>query len=279
MANQIHGRGLAHARLAHQPDHLPRFDVQVDLVQHRLALVVPKRHVLEPDVAFDAGHGHGIGILIRLGRGVDNLKNALGAGNRARHPGVDHPEPLQRPVEQHHIAVKRHQRAQGQLPVDHLQPAVIPHDQHPRRGEQGHRLVENAPVDFGGDADARQFVVALFEHADFLLFLCERLDHANAGEGLVDPRHRLGPRLHPAREKLPHAPVKRISPNHDQGNGNEHQNRQGPTHHQQRDEDAHQHHGLDHQIGQAIHQKLLQAIAVTRHARHHRAHLPLVVKL
>ena len=184
-------------------------------MKHGLALVVSKCNVIERHASFNIGHRHGIGITIRFRGRIDNLKNALSTGHCTRHPGIDHPKPFQRTVEQHHIAVKSHQSAERQLPIDHLQPPVIPHNNHASRRQQGHRFVKNAPVDLCGNADARQFIIAPFEHPNFLLFLCKCLHHANARERFIDPRHSVRPRLHPTGKKFSHSPIKRISPDHD----------------------------------------------------------------
>ena len=50
--DEVDGGGLAHAGLADQPDHLPWFQVDIDIMEHRLALVISEGHILELNAAF-----------------------------------------------------------------------------------------------------------------------------------------------------------------------------------------------------------------------------------
>ena len=130
----------------------------------------------------------GIGIAERLGAGIDHLKNALGTGEGADHEAVEVAEPLERPVEHPQVGDEGHQLAQTQLRPEDLTSAKIPDE----KGAEAHEEVgdheEDQPAAFGADADVPQGAVAAVEAASFAALLSKRLDHADAGNRLVEMR-------------------------------------------------------------------------------------------
>ena len=73
---------LARAGWADQGDGLAGLGGQVDLLQHRLACLVCKAHIVERDLALDLGQRFGVRQIGHRRLVVQHLEDALGPGQR-----------------------------------------------------------------------------------------------------------------------------------------------------------------------------------------------------
>ncbi len=277
--DQVHGGGLAHAGLAHQADHLPRRHVEVDLLEHGLALVVAEGDLPEGHPPLRVGHRDRVRVLVGLRGGVDDLEDALGPGEGPRHPGVDLAEPLEGAVEEPHVGVERQEGAQGQVSPDDLLPPEQPDGRHAEAGHQARGGEEDGPVAVRLHAHLLHRGVPSLELLDLAGLLRERLDHADAGQGLIHPRGEFGPGLPPLVEVASHPLPEEDAPGQQEGDGDQDVEGEPPAHVEQEPQDAEEHQAVDHEVGEALHQELLEHAGVPRDAGHDGPDLPLVVEL
>ena len=276
---QADGGSFTHPGLAHQADHLARLHVEVEVIEHRLALVVAEAHLAQGHPPFDERHGHRIGVFVRLGRGVEDLEDPLGAGKGPGHPGIDLAEPLYGSVEQPHIAVEGQQGADAQGTAQDLAAPKVPDDGHPHAADQVHGGEEDEPVAFGLHADPHQLVIALVEFGDLARLLGKGLDHPDAREHLVQAGRQVRPALAGLVEKAAHALPEEHAPGQEQRHRHQDVEGQLPAHIEQEAEDAHQHQAVEDQVGHTLDQEVLQHARILGHPRHQGAHLAFVVEL
>ncbi len=147
-AQQVDDGGLAAAGGAHQGDGLAGLDVQVEVLDHRLVVLIPEVHMVENDVAADGARVNGIRLVLDLGRGIDQLEDALGRGQRVLHLGEDARQVLDRPHHEGHVGDEGLDAADGDAFKVDLRAAVPDdaadgeggddlHDRQEERGQPG----------------------------------------------------------------------------------------------------------------------------------------------
>ena len=84
---------LAAAGRAQQGDSLARLGAEIDIAQHWVAaLEVAEGHVFKGDTALDLVQRNGVRLVLHIVVGVEDLKDARGAGRRLGHQGDDEPQ-------------------------------------------------------------------------------------------------------------------------------------------------------------------------------------------
>ncbi len=183
-------RRLARAGGADDRDRRPSGEIEGEALEHGAGRVVAEPDGVEPNVPrrLHLGQGQGVGRVghDRLGR--QHLVDALerGGGSLSRRDG--HAERPQRPDEQGHVGVERHELADGHLAVDDLVTADEEHEHQADAGQDVHQRDVHA-------ADARR----LERHAADVVGLrpqllrldalgAEPLHDADAGHALLHHR-------------------------------------------------------------------------------------------
>ena len=248
-------------------------------MQHRLALIVAESHPVEVHLALHRGHRHRVGILVGLGRRIDDLENPLGPGKGPGHPRIDFGKPLHRPVDQPHIGVDCQQGADTQFVAEDFGTTEIPDDEYAESRNQAHGRPQRHPVAGSAARDHGQVFVVLLESRQLARLLSARLDHADPVQRLVEPGSQLRPAAAVLVEHLAHPPPEQDAPEQRQRHRDQHQQRDLPAHRKQKADDSDDHQALYNQIGQAIDEKILHHLGIARHPRDQPSGRTLVVKL
>ncbi len=128
-ARQQAGRGrLPAAGSAHQRDGLARTHVEVEPVEHRRAVRVVERHVVEVHVAAALDEVDRAGTIDDVGLLVEHLVDALGRRRRPLAHHQDHAELAERRLQHQHVGVEGDDVAHRCPPVDDEVAAVEEHD-------------------------------------------------------------------------------------------------------------------------------------------------------
>ena len=211
---QLHERGLARARRAHQRDRRARLDRQRDVAQGVRTRPVAEGHVAQLHAPAPRRQRRGAADDRRLA--VEDLEQPRARRGRAlRHAERDAEHP-HRPDQHQQVRVEGGEVAQRQRPVDDLAPAhEQDHGQADVRQEGQERVVERALA--RGDhrlvEDARHIAAEALELARLGR---EGLDHAHAGDVLLDVRGDLGDPLLDLLQRRPRAaPVARGHDDHE----------------------------------------------------------------
>ena len=186
---------------------------------------------------------------------------------------------LQRSVDHPHVGVEGQQCSERQFLGQHFLSAEIPDDDHTKPGKEGDGGEEDRAIDARLDADIGDLPIQNPKGIDLPLLLRKRFDHPNTRQRLSDPIRQIRPCLTPPREESTHAFPEHDTLSKDEGHRNQRVHRQFPAHVEQEAENPEDHHAIDQQIRQAIHEKVLEATGVSCHTRHESTHLPLVVEL
>ncbi len=195
---QVDQRRLAGPGVADDRQPLARLGRERHTLQdplRRFSVVLVARLVIgEPDVAeLDGPLGRG-GQGARTRRvghrrlHVDQLEDALGAGHGALQDVELLGQVLNRTIEPAHVLEKRGDDAHGQRALQHVQSAV-PEDE--RHGDGGHQLddrPEQRVVSDRSQVGLQVFGVDLLELAELGALAAEELDHAHAGDPLLQKR-------------------------------------------------------------------------------------------
>ena len=193
--NQVHQRGFAGARFAHDRDGFPFFDIQIDIEQDLPAVVVAETDIAEADflaetIQFGRLHGLLDGIvgfedLVDAFHGCESFRDGV-AGLRELFQRVDDA------VQDDHV-VDEGRRVDGRV-VREDERAAEPEDDADHDGAQtlAHRVSRSL-----ADGDAVQFAPHGSRHpveaAGHAFLGIEGLDDAQAAEGLFDLRHGIAP--------------------------------------------------------------------------------------
>ena len=218
-ARQQPRRGrLAAAGATDDRDRLARPEVQVEVVEHRRAVGVLERHVVEVHVAAALDEVDRARAIDHVGLLVEHLVDALRRRRRALTHHQDHAELAERRLQHQHVGVERDDVADRRLPVDGEVPAVEEHD---RLAEAGQVLEQRRPL--GPDVGVLH-VRPLGAHRragqvlQLLVLGRERLHHAHAVDVLVDDGGDVGEaRLDEPRHRehlLPHAHADDVDERH-----------------------------------------------------------------
>ena len=190
---QRHERGLARAHRAHERHRAPGLDLEIDVMQRRLARAgegqadVAERH---PSGAVRQRRR-----VLRAGdrrRAVEDLEDPRARRGRALRRAEHVPERAHRRDQHQQIRVERRELADRQRSVDHVAPADQQDQGQPQVREEadqrrvarldprrGHLLVEHAHH-------------RVLEALELAVLLGECLDHADAGDVLLRIRGQLG---------------------------------------------------------------------------------------
>ncbi len=202
--------GLAHAGRPHQCDDAVGRDLQVDLLQHRVALTVTEVHVAERQgAARTAGQCDRVRGLRHLRLLLQQLGHPVTAGQRllnALPRAAQHAHGL---VEEIQIKEKRHQVGDGESLLESQPPAEVDHhngaqrrseiDERFKGRHQPQRLQERIPVAVDMRTDAQRLA--------FLLGEC--LDLPDAGEVIVQRSIQFAQLRLPLAEGRPHVAAQR----------------------------------------------------------------------
>ena len=125
---------LARAGRADERERLARRDVQVEPVEHGAVALVAEAHAVEPDVAA-RGCSSSTGCRGSRSCGSASSTSVIRAARgerllQRRHALAEH---AQRPDEHHHVGVEGHERADGQVAVDHAAAAEPEHGRDPEQ--------------------------------------------------------------------------------------------------------------------------------------------------
>ena len=140
--DQIDDGALARARRPEQRHGLPWLGDEADSLQHRLLVTkVAEGDVLERNPAPNRRQLLGSRLVLYFDRGVQDLKDTLGASSSLRHGHDDHTQHDHREHGHHQIALKGHEFADGQSTGDRLIATSPDHGQCAQVGQsedQGH---------------------------------------------------------------------------------------------------------------------------------------------
>lgn len=255
------------------------FDVQVDPFQRLTAFDVFEHDVVQPDVAFDFRHRHGVRLIVDARLLVDELEDPLGRSHRDQQLIVHLAETVDRLPEAADVTRKGDQEADGQLVMLDQISAEPEQDQRtdPARNfdQRPETLVE------GGSPVPRFFAVHVHfvKELDVFLLLRKRLGHADPLDRFVqvgvDPRV-FHPHVLPSPADFD--PQFGRYEKHDRHGQNDRQP-QLPVDQKQNDDDAHQLHAVDHQVDDAVRKQLLQRVDVIRDAHEHRSRRTFIEKV
>src|SRR5438445_4747114 len=126
--NEVYERTLARAGLPHDADDLARPGVEGDPLEHGLARLEAKRHVLEPHLAPRALEVARPRAVLDIGPRVKDLEDPLRRGQRARDLSDEEPEAARGPDEAGEVIVEGDDRPHCQRTVDGEAAAVPDHD-------------------------------------------------------------------------------------------------------------------------------------------------------
>ena len=266
-ADQVGERRFARAARAHQPDHLPRLDGQVDTVKHfagAVAEVDPRN--LDPPL--DAAELHRPRGLRNRRLAVEDLEDPLGARRRPLRGGHHANHRFDTAVEPGDVGEKRGQGADRHARGEHEPGAAGPDHQQADLADQAHDRARERPDDVDTVVGVEHAVVGRDEPVDLAGFLGEGLDDADARDGVgqhaghVTPGH-AGPG-EAAAEPLPHGVDQ---PDHER-EGDERENRQQRV---EPDEDGRregQEHHVRCELDQVHRQEGVDLVGVAAHSRH-----------
>jgi hypothetical protein len=204
---QLDQRGLARAGRADERHRGARLDHEVDVVEDLLGLLgVAERDVVELHPAAALGQLGCVGRGGQARRAVEHLEQPRARRRRALGQPERDPELAHRPDQHQQVGVEGGEVAQRQRPVHHLAPADEQDDgQAEVRQEADERVVEGAQprgrhvlVEHARDRAA--------EAAHLALLGGEGLDHAHAGDVLLDVGRQLGDPLLDLLQRGPRAP-------------------------------------------------------------------------
>ena len=191
-----HGR-LAGPGRAHEGDRGARLDGEVEAVEDRVGVVVAEADVGEADAARALGGGAGRQRL-RMGRvgddglGREHLVDPFEGGGGALRPGHRHADRPQRPHQQRHVGVERHEAADAERSLRDQVAADAQHQDEPDRRHEVDRG-QVVPADPRGPQRGGPDVLGLPGELGQLHGLRpEALHHAHARHGLLDHGRHLG---------------------------------------------------------------------------------------
>ncbi len=183
---QQRDRRLSRAARADECDGLPRHDMQLEAVEHVLALRVTELHVREVDIARDRRKLDGVVALDDLRIRIEQVEDSLAAGTGLLADRDEHGEHAGRRHELNHVRREREEGSERDVPLDG-QPAT--EGQHCDLCEHWDRLQQRCVPRLQLDETntrAVQVLAGVGEMAEFALLLAEALHDAHAGHGFVD---------------------------------------------------------------------------------------------
>ncbi len=179
-ADQVHECRLAAAAVTDNTDLFARPDDEVDLLEYRSMPLVAKRNIVESDLAASVWQGLGPRRVVRVGRRIQQLEDALTSGQEAGQPGRQLRESGKGSVKHGEIGEKRHQRAQGHRARQHIAASDVPDDQAPETKDQSHDGRERSGGFFDSDARPPQVFARTVKAVELSRFLGKGLDHPDA---------------------------------------------------------------------------------------------------
>ena len=233
-------RRLAAAGRADQRHRAARLDRQVDVGQHRPALLVGEGDAVEPDQSRAVGQRPGVRQLDDVALHVQHLEDPLAGGHRPlvlADPHADHP---QRHDQQQQVGVDGEEVAQRQIALDHLVAADQQHSGDRQAGQGRHRRHVAGLQPGGPDALPEDPLGAAAEAGGLVLLLGERLDHPHADHVLLGLGGHIGhPLLHLLEDGVADPRVAVGHHHQHRGDGDRDQHQLDV---QQRERDQHDHH-------------------------------------
>mmetsp|Transcript_21531 Transcript_21531/g.83650 ORF Transcript_21531/g.83650 Transcript_21531/m.83650 type:complete len:653 (-) Transcript_21531:1654-3612(-) len=172
-------RALARAAVAHQPHHLARADVQVQVADDR-ARAVAEMHPLHRDRALDIAERQRLRRVGHVGDMVQDVEDALGTGRGLLRDGHDAAHRVEAAVEAADIGQKGGQRAHRDALVGDQPDAHAPDHQQAHLGQQRDAGREQAPGAVQPVIDLQVLRIGFAKPRGFAFLLSEGLDDADA---------------------------------------------------------------------------------------------------
>ena len=184
-AQQVDDGGLAAAGGTHQGDGLAGLDVQVEVLDDRHFILVPEMHMLKDDIAADGARVDGVGLVLDLGRGIDQGEDALGRSQRALHFGEHARQVLDGPHHEGHVGKKGLDAADADAFKIGLRAAVPDDAADGEGGDDLHDRQEERAQPGGAVAGLVHLAGLQLEFVQVAVLAPQRLDHAHAADVLV----------------------------------------------------------------------------------------------
>ena len=183
---------LARAGGADEGERLARRDVQVEPVEHEAVALVAEADAIEPDVTLRVELDR-MARLAQLRLGLEHFRDPAARGEcllQRRHALAEH---AQRPDEHHHVSVEGHERADGQIAVDHAAAADPEHGGDPEQRQHLEHRDEDRVEPREREGAVHDLDAAAAEPSGQRVAGAEPFDDADPADGLLDERRRLGP--------------------------------------------------------------------------------------
>ena len=292
--HEVGERRLAAAGVADEGDGVTGRDLEAHASQHRPV------DVAEPDVVEGDGAGRPRGLhrargdelrrrqpervpqrlrvrlLRHLERRVQHFVDPLAAGDRPLRQAGEPADDLRRVHEHHQVAVEGDQRAEAEVPLDHLPAAVVQQEGDGEVGDEGDERDVDGPHARRRDARLEDLVAAVAELDELVVLAREDAHDAAADHVLLGRRGHVGDLLlHVHEDRLQAEAEADRHQQQERHEGQRHQ-RQLPVQEEQDDGDRDHHHDVGGEEDEAVAEEHAHVLDVAHGAAHQLARGPAV---
>ncbi len=249
---------------------------EVDVGQH-LAVGVGEAHALEGDVAAQRRQRSRVGVLLHLDGRVEELVDALPAGDGALREAGEPADDLGRVHEHHQVGVEGDEGAERQVALDDLTPPVPEQEGDGQVGDEGDEGDVDGPRARRVDARLEDARAARAELGELVVLAGEDAHDARPDHVLLGRRGHVGEALLDVLEDRLQALAE--TPGHDQQGGQEGEREQGqpPVHHQQDHGHGDHHDEVDGEEDEPVAEEHAHVLHVAHRPRHELPGRPAVV--